>query len=94
MRGSRFILEGQEGGGVLLLLSSLKAAHEEFREPQTLIKESVPFAIALPSVIVPVWNVVLYPDAPGFWENVALESEEPFSFDPRLFPEDAPLEEP
>jgi RES domain-containing protein len=26
------------------------------------------FAVAVPSVIVPVWNVVLYPEGRGFWE--------------------------
>lgn len=44
-----------------------------------------PFAVAVPSVIVPVWNVVLYPHGTGFWEHVTLESVEPFELDPRLF---------
>jgi hypothetical protein len=48
-----------------------------------------PFAIAIPSVVVPVWNVVLYPTASGFRDHVLLESVEPFEFDPRLFPDDA-----
>lgn len=52
-----------------------------------------PFAVAIPSVIVPVWNVVLYPKGVGFWEHVSLESIEPFQFDPRLFPEATPEEE-
>ena len=47
------------------------------------------FAVAVPSVIVPVWNVVLYPQGIGFWDHVSLESVEPFEFDPRLFPENA-----
>jgi len=55
---------------------------------------SRPFAVAMPSVIVPVWNVVLYPDAPGFWDHVSLESVEAFEFDPRLFPENAMAESP
>jgi RES domain-containing protein len=50
------------------------------------------FALAIPSVIVPVWNVVLYPQGIGFWEHVSLESVEPFTFDPRLFPETALVE--
>lgn len=52
------------------------------------------FAVAVPSVIVPVWNVVLYPQRAGFWEHVSLESVEPFEFDPRLFPENTPTETP
>jgi RES domain-containing protein len=50
------------------------------------------YAVALPSVIVPVWNVVLYPENSGFWKHISLESVEPFEFDPRLFPEGAPVE--
>lgn len=49
-------------------------------------------AVAIPSVIVPAWNVVLYPQVPGFWDHVSLESVEPFEFDPRLFPENTPIE--
>jgi RES domain-containing protein len=52
-----------------------------------------PFAVAIPSLIVPVWNVVLFPQGKGFWEHVSLESVEPFQFDPRLFPEDTPEED-
>lgn len=51
-----------------------------------------PFAVAIPSVIVPAWNVVLYPNGIGFWDHVSLESIESFEFDPRLFPDDAPAE--
>lgn len=54
--------------------------------------ELEPLAMAVPSVIVPVWNVVLYPGAPAFWNHVHLESIEPFEFDPRLFPEEAQRE--
>ena len=50
------------------------------------------FAVAVPSVIVPVWNVVLYPQARGFRDQVSLQSVEPFEFDPRLFPEGTPVE--
>jgi hypothetical protein len=45
-------------------------------------------------VIVPVWNVVLYPQAVGFWDHVTLEAVEPFEFDPRLFPDNTPVETP
>jgi len=51
-----------------------------------------PFAIAVPSVVVPRWNVVLYPAGLGFWRHVSLESIDTYEFDPRLFPEDTPLE--
>jgi RES domain-containing protein len=49
-----------------------------------------PFAVAVPSVIVPVWNVVLYPQGSAFWDHVKLENIEPFEFDSRLFPEGTP----
>lgn len=55
---------------------------------------SSPFAVAMPSVIVPVWNVVLYPEAPGFWQHISLESVEAFEFDSRLFSEEAVMEPP
>jgi hypothetical protein len=51
-----------------------------------------PFAVALPSVIVPAWNVVLDPEGTGFWDHVSLETVEPFEFDPRLFPDDVQTE--
>ncbi len=50
---------------------------------------NAPVAMAVPSVIVPAWNVVLYPQAKGFWRHVAVESINPFDYDPRLFPPDA-----
>lgn len=53
-----------------------------------------PFAVAVPSVIAPVWNVVLFPAGVGFWNHVALETVEPFEFDPRLFPDNTPVETP
>jgi hypothetical protein len=51
-----------------------------------------PFAVAVPSVIVPVWKVVLYPQAVGFWDHVTLEAVEPFEFDSSLFPDNTPIE--
>jgi hypothetical protein len=53
-----------------------------------------PFAVAVHSVIVPVRNVVLFPQGVGFWDHVALETVEPFEFDPRLFPDNTPIETP
>jgi RES domain-containing protein len=73
--------------GPLVVHASLKEARfwSARFQPQT----SPPIAMAVPSVIVPVWNVVLYLDAPGFWDRVSLASVEPVEFDPRLFPLDA-----
>jgi hypothetical protein len=51
-----------------------------------------PLAIALPSVVVPEWNVVLFPNHPEFWKRVKLITIEPFEYDPRLFPEGIPTE--
>jgi hypothetical protein len=52
------------------------------------------FAVAVPSVVAPAWNIVLFPGAHGFSESVTAESIEPFEFDPRLFPENTPVESP
>lgn len=47
-------------------------------------------AVAVPSVILPVWNVVLYPEHAAFWDVVSLKSVERFDYDPRLFPAAVP----
>lgn len=84
--------------GCLLLLPSLAEAREAFQFSERIgggfLGAANPFAIAVPSVIVPAWNVVLYPNGIGFWDHISLETIEPFNFDPRLFPENTPLEEP
>lgn len=67
---------------------SLAEAKEAFIPPRMFAVGINPLAVAVPSVIVPVWNVVLYPKGIGFWDHVSLESLEAFQFDPRLFPED------
>ena len=47
-----------------------------------------PIALVTPSVIVPEYNVVLYPRPENFEpEFVAIESIDPFDFDPRMFDE-------
>jgi RES domain-containing protein len=74
-------------GANFLLCPSLREARK-----LSLRRLVVPFALAVPSVIVPAWNVVLYPEAVGFWEHVKLVSVEPFEFDPRLFAEGAAIE--
>ncbi len=86
-------LDDSRTGGRFLALSSLTEGRAAFRRLAGLAgSESHPFAIAVPSVIVPVWNVVLYPAETGFSDHVTLEGVEPFEFDPRLFPDTAALE--
>jgi RES domain-containing protein len=70
---------------------SIGDARKAFQSASHMFASGInPFAVAIPSVIVPVWNVVLFPLGEGFWDHVSLESVEPFQFDPRLFPEDTP----
>lgn len=75
--------------GRLLAIASLDEAGKAFRVQAASIIAPQAFAIAIPSVIVPAWNVVLYPQELGFWDHVSLEGIEPFHYDPRLFPDDA-----
>jgi len=65
-----------------------------FQIPQLFGEGLNPIAVAVPSTIVPVWNVVLYPQVFGFWDHVTLESVEALKFDPRPVPEHPPLETP
>lgn len=79
--------------GCFWFYRSLAEANDAFRSAAHMFAVGInPFAVAVPSVIVPAWNVVLYPAGIGFWDHVSLESVEPFEFDPRLFPDDAPAE--
>jgi RES domain-containing protein len=82
-------LADRSGSGWIRLYKSLEEAEYEFPEAWG---RMAPFAIAVPSVIVTAWNVVLYPEAPHFWDHVSLVGVEPFEFDPRLFPERTPAE--
>ena len=80
-------------GSELWALPSLSQARQVMQRIANLAGSGFhPFAIALPSVIVPVWNVILYPAETGFSDHVTLEGVDPFKFDPRLFPDDAALE--
>jgi RES domain-containing protein len=81
-------------GGSLWFYRTLTEAIEDFNRSRSywFAGGVNPFAVAVPSIIVPVWNVVLYPAGRGFWDHVSLESVEPFEFDPRLFPDDAAVE--
>jgi RES domain-containing protein len=79
--------------GSLWIYRSVAETRDDFQKTQHWFPGSDnPFAVAVPSVIVPAWNVVLYPKERGFWDHVSLESIEPFQFDPRLFPENTPIE--
>lgn len=78
-------------GGLLFLYRDLATAKKSFQHDPRYFSNR-PFAVAVPSVIVPVWNVVLFTEGMGFWELVSLESVEPFTFDPRLFPDEAMAE--
>jgi RES domain-containing protein len=81
--------------GCLWFYRDLATARSAFRNGPRMFAAGVnPIAVAAPSVIVPVWNVVLFPQGRGFWEHVSLENVERFAFDPRLFPENAAAEPP
>lgn len=84
------LLVDEHGGGAIHLYRTLADAKAHVFSH---LRATNLFAIAVPSVIVPVWNVVLYPGAPNFfWQHVSLENVEPFEFDPRLFPDNTPIE--
>ncbi len=84
------------GDGSIAAEAPLMTVHESVdaaeRAYQQVGSGQDPFAVALPSVIVPAWNVVLYPRARGFRRYVRLDAVDPFDYDPRLFPEDTPWE--
>jgi RES domain-containing protein len=72
-----------------VIFPTLKFARENY--PGILwTKYSSIVALAVPSVIVPEWNVVLYPQCDRFWDIVSLKSVERFEYDERLFPENTP----
>jgi hypothetical protein len=80
-------------GGCLAFYRTISEARRSFEHDPHFFGVGInPFGIAVASVIVPVWNVVLYPQGVGFWDHVALDSVEPFEFDPRLFPESAAID--
>jgi len=80
-------------GGSFWFYRSLADAQSDFSSAHSIFDLDInPFAVAVPSVIVPVWNVVLYPQGVGFWDHVALEAVEHFDLDSRLFPDSTPIE--
>jgi hypothetical protein len=69
---------------------SIQSARSWFQDIGSGLAERLddPIALFVPSVIVPEYNVVLYPRPQGFEpEFVRLTSVEPFEFDPRMFDE-------
>jgi RES domain-containing protein len=77
----------------MLFYRSIASAKDDFNGgPLKFGAGLKPFAVAVPSVIVPTWNVVLYPRGAGFWDHVSVESVEAFEFDQRLFPENVSVE--
>jgi RES domain-containing protein len=50
---------------------------------------TVPLGVAVPSVLDPQWNVILYPRSSFFSTHVELERVAPFRYDRRMFPEKA-----
>jgi RES domain-containing protein len=86
-------LTDRRSSGCFWLYRSIREARVAFTAGELMFALGMsPFAVAIPSVIVPAWNVVLYPEGTGFWDHVSLESIEPFEFDPRLFPDDVQFE--
>jgi len=86
------IIDPQTGGSIWFY-RDVATAKNRFNTGSHLFAVGInPFAVAVPSVIVPVWNVVLYPQGVGFWDHVSLESIDAYQFDPRLFPDGAVVE--
>ncbi|MBV9158553.1 MAG: RES family NAD+ phosphorylase [Acidobacteriaceae bacterium] len=72
----------------VVIRRSLKTSRQWFDRVGKFLAERPddPIAFIVPSVIVPEYNVVLYPRAENFEpEFVRIESIDPFAFDPRLF---------
>ena len=84
----------QKTGAFFEVYKSLKIGRSKFHRKGPPGSPSLwkRFALAVPSVIHPVWNVVLFPKGTSFWKHVLLKSVEKFEFDPRLFNEGAAFE--
>ncbi|MGP8253502.1 MAG: hypothetical protein ACLQHF_15845 [Terracidiphilus sp.] len=82
-------------GGCFWFYRDLATARDRFKDgPSYFAVGMSAFAVAIPSVILPVWNVVLFPQGHSFWEHISLESVDAFALDRRLFPEEAAIEPP
>lgn len=86
---SSFLFDDRTGAA-FYLCQTLRIANDLFEE--RFFSQRKVFAAAVPSVVSPAWNVVLYPLANCFADHVTLESVSPFEFDPRLFPNNTPIE--
>ncbi len=69
-------------GGQVLACRSLVEAEKRFALAPDRLSRSHPFAIALPSVPASVWNVVIYPDEPGFFDHVSIKKHRSFHLRP------------
>jgi len=92
-RGEGLALD-QKTGSMWTIYTTLVQGQQEWPVVHGVDEElaAAHVALAIPSVIVPAWNVVLYPRASGFWDHVSLGSVEPFDYDPRLFPDQTPVQ--
>jgi RES domain-containing protein len=72
-------------GAIIHIFESLQMA--EAGAWSVIRSVNLPLAIAVPSVIDPQWNIVLFPTSSYFWSNVKLLKVSPFRFDARMFPE-------
>ncbi len=81
-------LQDQKTGAIVLRRPSLSQADGL---PMAGDASSV-IAMAVPSVILPVWNFILYPDCELLSGHLSLQEVLPFHFDPRLFAKDASFE--
>jgi len=62
-------------GGCFWFYRSLAEAKDAFRNGPLMFTAGIrPFAVAVLSVIVPVWNAVLFPQGIAFWEHVSLDT--------------------
>ena len=68
------VLTDEATGATRIMLPSLDAARRAFANPSHPVFQCC--AVALPSIILPVWNVVLYPQRIGFWTHTTLASTE------------------
>jgi hypothetical protein len=76
--------------GELVLRRSLREAGRWFERVGRVLSEDAedPIGLVVPSVIIPEYNVVLYPRDRRFEpEFVRIDLIEPFDFDPRFFNE-------
>jgi len=81
------VLVNDRSAAVIHIFESLQAA--EAGVWPVLRGITVPLGIAVPSVLDPQWNVILYPESSFFSTHVALEKVVPFRYDRRMFPEKA-----